>query len=184
MMHATHLLFSTVFILELGFMSELVVYRINLNLVDYFDFNDNLALQKTWFVHTSDLCSSRIAVWMLKESRYVKLASTIYRVLRNSRIPLFLHKKSNHIFTVWQNIVLVTIRQYEGKSYRMFVEWLIEAHYLRLFLQLSRIPHFSTLQKFADRINNTLLGKIISSFIYCYLQTLDKYLLEQIRVWV
>jgi hypothetical protein len=115
---------------------------------------------------------------MLKESRYVKLASTIYRVLRNSRIPLFLHKKSNHIFTVWQNIVLVTIRQYEGKSYRMFVEWLIEAHYLRLFLQLSRIPHFSTLQKFADRINNTLLGKIISSFIYCYLQTLDKYLLE------
>jgi hypothetical protein len=43
-MHATHLLFSTVFILELGFMSELVVYRINLNLVDYFDFNDNLAL--------------------------------------------------------------------------------------------------------------------------------------------
>jgi hypothetical protein len=103
---------------------------------------------------------------MLKESRYVRLASTIYRVLRNSRIPLFLHRKSNHVFTVWQNIVLVTIRQYEGKSYRrMFVEWLIEAHYLRLFLQLSRIPHFSTLQKFADRINNTLLGKIISSFI-------------------
>jgi Transposase DDE domain len=103
---------------------------------------------------------------MLKESRYVRLASTIYRVLRNSRIPLFLHRKSNHVFTVWQNIVLVTIRQYEGKSYRrMFVEWLIEAHYLRLFLQLSHIPHFSTLQKFADRINNTLLGKIISSFI-------------------
>ena len=102
---------------------------------------------------------------MLKESRYVKLASTIYRVLRNSRIPLFLHKKSNHIFTVWQNIVLVTIRQYEGKSYRMFVEWLIEAYYLRLFLQLSRIPHFTTLQKFTDRINSTLLGKIISSFI-------------------
>ena len=47
----------------------------------------------------------------------------------------------------------------------MFVEWLIEAYYLRLFLQLSRIPHFTTLQKFADRINNTLLGKAISSFI-------------------
>ena len=47
----------------------------------------------------------------------------------------------------------------------MFVEWLVEAYYLRLFLQLSRIPHFTTLQKFADRINSTLLGKIISSFI-------------------
>ncbi|MGC2596886.1 MAG: transposase, partial [Nitrososphaeraceae archaeon] len=62
--------------------------------------------------------------------------------------------------------ILLTIRQYEGKSYnRMFVEWLIEAYYLRLFLGLSRIPHFTTLQKFTDRINNSLLEKIISSFI-------------------
>ena len=102
---------------------------------------------------------------MLKESRYVRLANTMYRVLRNSRIPLFLHRKSNHVFTMWQHLVLLTIRQYEGKSYRMFVEWLIEAYYLRLFLGLSRIPHFTTLQKFTDRINNALLEKIISSFI-------------------
>ncbi|MGA9842215.1 MAG: transposase, partial [Nitrososphaeraceae archaeon] len=51
------------------------------------------------------------------------------------------------------------------KSYRMFVEWLIEAYYLRLFLGLSRIPHFTTLQKFTERINNALLEKIISSLI-------------------
>jgi len=47
----------------------------------------------------------------------------------------------------------------------MFIEWLVEAYYLRLFLGLSRIPHFTTLQKFTDRINNALLEKIISSFI-------------------
>ena len=47
----------------------------------------------------------------------------------------------------------------------MFVEWLVEAYYLRSYLQLSRIPHFTTLQKFTDRINNSLLEKIISSFI-------------------
>ncbi len=78
---------------------------------------------------------------------------------------LFSNRKSNHIFTIWQHIVLIAIRQYEGKSYRMFVEWLIEAYYLRSFLRLSRIPHFTTLQKFTDRINNSLLEKIISSFI-------------------
>ena len=102
---------------------------------------------------------------MLKESRYVRLANTMYRVLRNSRIPLVLHRKSNHVFTMWQHLVLLTIRQYEGKSYRMFTEWVVQAHYLRLFLGLSRIPHFTTLQKFTDRINNALLGEIISSFI-------------------
>ena len=101
----------------------------------------------------------------MKESRYVRLAETMFRVLKHARIALFSNRKSNHIFTIWQHIVLITIRQYEGKSYRMFVDWLFEACYLRSFLELSRIPHFTTLQKFTDRINNTLLEKIISSFI-------------------
>ena len=47
----------------------------------------------------------------------------------------------------------------------MFTDWLVEAYYLRLFLQLSKIPHYTTLQKFTDRINIVMLGKIISSFI-------------------
>ena len=101
----------------------------------------------------------------MRESRYVRLANTMLRVLRNARIPLFLHRKSNHIFTVWQHMVLLVIRQYEGKSYRMFSEWLVEAYYLRTFLRLSHIPHFTTLQKFTERISGTLLEKIISSFI-------------------
>ena len=62
-------------------------------------------------------------------------------------------------------VVLLTVRQYEGKSYRMFVEWLIEAYYLRMFLQLSHIPHYTTLQKFAARVSGTILGRIISSFM-------------------
>jgi hypothetical protein len=62
-------------------------------------------------------------------------------------------------------MVLVPIRQYEGKSYRLFTDWLVEGHSLRLFLQLSRIPHYTTLQKFTDRINTKLLNKIISSII-------------------
>ncbi len=87
------------------------------------------------------------------------------RVLRNARIPLFLCRKSNHVFTVWQHMVLLVIRQDQGKSYRMFSEWLVEAYYLRTFLQLSHLPHFTTLQKFTERISGTLLEKIISSFI-------------------
>ena len=90
----------------------------------------------------------------------------MFRVLKKARIPLFLRRKSNHIFTVWQHLVLLVVRQYENKSYRMFVvEWLIEAYYLRTFLQLSHIPHYTTLQKFTDRINGAILEKIISSFI-------------------
>jgi len=100
-----------------------------------------------------------------KQSKYVRLADQLFRILKHCRIPLYLHRKSNHVYTVWQHIVLVTIRQYEGKSYRMFTDWLVEAYYLRLFLQLSKIPHHTTLQKFTDRINIMMLDRIISSFI-------------------
>lgn len=47
----------------------------------------------------------------------------------------------------------------------MFTEWLVEAHYLRMFLQISRIPHFTTLQKFSDRITGTFLQRMITCFI-------------------
>jgi Transposase DDE domain len=47
----------------------------------------------------------------------------------------------------------------------MFDEWLVEAYYLRIFLQLSHIPHYTTLQKFSSRISGTILEKIISSFM-------------------
>lgn len=47
----------------------------------------------------------------------------------------------------------------------MFVDWLIEVYYLRTFIQLARILHYTTLQKFAAKITDTLLAKIISSFI-------------------
>jgi len=93
------------------------------------------------------------------------MARTMLRILKHARIPLFFNRKSNHMFTVCQHVVLLTIRQYEGKSYRMFADWLVEAHYLRMFLQLSKIPHFTTLQKFTDRTGGTILDRIISSFI-------------------
>ena len=101
----------------------------------------------------------------MEESRYVKLAKTMLNVLMRARVPLYMHRKSNHLYTVWQHLILLALRQYEGKSYRRFVDWLHEAYYLRMFLQLSKIPHYTTLQKFASRINGTLLYRIIASFI-------------------
>ena len=81
-------------------------------------------------------------------------------------------------------VLLVMIRQYQGKTYRMFVDWLVEAYYLRIVLRLSHIPHYTTLQKFAARINGTNLAKKdISSFILTdlYQQTIHKHRLIRIQ---
>jgi hypothetical protein len=47
---------------------------------------------------------------LLKETRYVKLAKSLFHTLVHSRIPLYLHRKSNPVFTVWQHITLLVIR--------------------------------------------------------------------------
>ncbi|MGA9152055.1 MAG: hypothetical protein WBZ36_15875 [Candidatus Nitrosopolaris sp.] len=40
-----------------------------------------------------------------------------------------------------------------------FVDWLVEAYYLRMVLRLSRVPHFTTLQKFTGRISGSMLER-------------------------
>ena len=50
-------------------------------------------------------------------------------------------------------------KQYENKGYRMFVEWLLEAYYLKMFMELSNTPHYTTLQKFAGRVSGTYIGE-------------------------
>jgi hypothetical protein len=45
------------------------------------------------------------------------------------------------------------------------VHWLFETYYLRLSIRLSHIPHFTTLKKVTETINNALLEQIIPSSI-------------------
>ena len=75
-----------------------------------------------------------------------------------------------HLTEIYANMVKQHCRQYENKSYRMFVEWLLEAYYLRMFMQLSPILHYTTLQKFAARVSGNILEKIkiISSFVVLF----------------
>lgn len=87
------------------------------------------------------------------------------RIVRRARIPPYLHRRSNHVFTVWQHLILLVLRQYERKSYRRFVEFLQEAFGVGEFLGLSRIPHYTTLQKAAARLTHGMLVRILESFV-------------------
>ena len=82
-------------------------------------------------------------------------------------------------------VLLVMIRQYEGKSNRMFVDWLVEAYYLSIALRLSYTPHYTILQKFAARINGTILAKKDNFLVYIvtdlYQQTIHKHRLISIQ---
>ena len=99
------------------------------------------------------------------------MVRTMMQIIRRARVPPYLHKRSNHVYKVWQHLVLLTLRQYERKSYRRFVEFLQEAFGVRQYLGLYKIPHYTTLQKAAARLTHGMLLKMLESFvIYCQLR--------------
>jgi len=93
------------------------------------------------------------------------MISVMRQILKKMRVPLFLHSKSKHTFSVHQHILMLVLRQYESKSYESFVQWLAVSSEIVVMLQLKTIPHFTTLQKAAARLGEILLHAAIGRFI-------------------
>ena len=90
---------------------------------------------------------------------------SVMRQILKMHVPLYLHSKSKHVFSVHQHIIMLVLRQYESKSYECMVEWLHVCSEITAMLGISTIPHFTTLQKAASRLSDILLHVAIARFI-------------------
>ena len=82
--------------------------------------------------------TSFVRVWYHILSERIKICQiSEYHTcfIRNARTPYISQKEQSHLHHLATYMALLAIRQYERKSYRVFVEWLVEAYYLRIFLQ-------------------------------------------------
>lgn len=71
---------------------------------------------------------------------------------RRAKIPRKSSRFSNEIYPVWTLLILAGLREYENKPYRRFFEWLEVTEQLQRHLELTQLPHYTTLQKFTQRI--------------------------------
>jgi len=78
--------------------------------------------------------------------------------------PLHRCKRSNRIFTQRQHLALLVLRQLFGKSYREFCALIEMCTPVLRAIGLRRVPHFTTLQKFAGRVDHQLLDALLASF--------------------
>jgi hypothetical protein len=97
-------------------------------------------------------------------SKYVRIARKIFRVLEKAGVPRYFSRCSNRVYDVWQHLMLLAVRQLEDKPYRRFIEWLGDCKPLLRVLNVRRVPHYTTLQKFGSRIPSALLDRIIRGF--------------------
>jgi hypothetical protein len=76
-------------------------------------------------------------------------------------VPLYGSRFSRKDFTLHQHVILLVLRSVERKPYRDFVAWLEVSETVVEVLGLSKIPHYTTLQKAADRLPPGLLERLV-----------------------
>ena len=101
-----------------------------------------------------------------EESRYIRMVRTIFKVCQRQHIPLYSNKFSRKDFTLWQHIALVALMQRVRKSYREYVDdYLTTTEKLVRVLGLSRLPHFTCIEKFVLRVPGVLLERVLGGFV-------------------
>ena len=96
------------------------------------------------------------------ETQYIKSAKRITELCKRAGIKKHNSKFSNKIYDNYQHTTLQCIRQYEQKGYERFVKDLPDKPHLIEFLKLKSIPHFTALDKFAQRIKQTILDLVLA----------------------
>jgi len=98
----------------------------------------------------------------MKETPLIQICRRIKELCKRAGIKKYSSKFSNRIFDNYQLIILLCLKQKEGVGYEAFMEEeLIEMPHVVEYLQLGAIPHPDTLNKFANRIKQTVLDLVL-----------------------
>lgn len=101
-----------------------------------------------------------------QESRYIRMVKGIFKVCQRQAVPKYSSRYSRKDFTLWQHIALVALMQRVRKSYREYVnDYLTTTEKLVRVLGLSRLPHFTSIEKFLLRVPSALLERVLGGFI-------------------
>ena len=98
--------------------------------------------------------------------KFKKFSKIVKQLCVFAEIQIYNSKYSNKLFTNVQHLFLLVAKEHSKYNYRTFIESLYDSK-IPQYISLKRIPHFTTLQKFAQRLEAKLLNKLI--FITQYL---------------
>ncbi len=98
-------------------------------------------------------------------NKYIRLIETLIPVVRSSRIPHYSCKYSRRTYTQHQHLVLILFKEVLRTDYRKTVDLIELMSGITELLELERVPHFTTLQKFLQRIRSIYLDIILKKVI-------------------
>jgi len=98
------------------------------------------------------------------QNKFKKVADLCYELFRITELKLYSHKFSKKTYSQFQHLFLLVYKQSRKFTYEELLEDLAGNTELRVYLGLNKLPHYTTLIKFAARLPYKLLDKLLLAF--------------------
>ena len=98
----------------------------------------------------------------MSTNRYINLINGIVSVIRSSHLPFYSSKFSRKTYNQHKLMAILIFREVLGTDYRDIIDLIDITDRIKEILQLSQIPHYSTIHKFMTRIPSKIFTKILN----------------------
>lgn len=97
-------------------------------------------------------------------NKYKKVADFCYELFRIAEIPMHFSKYSNKLYSNYKHLFLLVYRQFRKFTYEDLMNDLEDNLTLRAYLGLNKLPNYTTLIHFSQKLPNLVLDKLLSAF--------------------
>jgi hypothetical protein len=97
-------------------------------------------------------------------NKYKKVADFCYKLFQIAKIPLHFSKYSNKIYSNFKHLFLLVYKQFRKFTYEELLTDLEDNLTLRAYLGLNKLPHYTTLIKFAKHLPSLVLDELLQAF--------------------
>jgi hypothetical protein len=94
------------------------------------------------------------------QRKFKKFSVIVERLCAQAQIPKYFRYVQKKTYDNYQHPFLLIAKEHSRYDYRTFIESLYDSK-IPQYIGLRKIPHFTTLQKFAKRLESKLLDKLI-----------------------
>jgi hypothetical protein len=104
-----------------------------------------------------DVSSNRKETIEKSASWNIRFIQTAISVVKSTHLKHYSCKYSKKTYTQYQLLILILFKDFRNQHYREFIEDVGDMEGVQEILDLSVVPHFTTLQKFLSRVKTLYL---------------------------
>lgn len=98
------------------------------------------------------------------QNKFKKVADFCYELFKSAELQLYSHKFSKKKFSQFQHLFMLVYKQFRKFTYEELLTDIAGNTDLRAYLGLNKLPHYTTLIKFAGRLPCKVLDKLVLAF--------------------